>query len=243
MRFFLKWFAALAATTILCSLCILYLDVPIARLFLVNYEKFTVIGYVFRSRFLIFLITCMILSLLIMRIIRGHIPQIGETLAVAGLSAISAFLINDFVLKRIFSRQYVLEFFSHPINSGFQLFAGDINSGFPSGHAVLVSAALFVVARVYCRMLPLIVMTLSIIGAVLLFGDWHFLSDILAGMFVGASAGTLVGEHMKARFSKLLEVRNDSPIKFREFLKSPLSDLIHGRMDQVTHSPERLLDS
>ena len=60
----------------------------------------------------------------------------------------------------------------------------------------------FVFARVYPQRLAWVVGALLVIAVLLLLGYWHFLSDILAGMFLGALAGTLAGELAKSHFRK-----------------------------------------
>lgn len=59
---------------------------------------------------------------------------------------------------------------------------------------VLVGAIAGVFMRLYrTSVLPL--SALLLIGAALLIaGDWHFVSDVIAGTFLGVSAGLLAGE-------------------------------------------------
>jgi uncharacterized membrane protein len=59
---------------------------------------------------------------------------------------------------------------------------------------VLASAFAGVFMRLYrTSILPL--SALLLIAAVLLIaGDWHFVSDVIAGTFLGVSAGLLAGE-------------------------------------------------
>jgi membrane-associated phospholipid phosphatase len=200
-RFFLQWFACLAVTVILCGLCIMYLDIPISRVSLSNSSRLSLVGDAFSSSRLIFVITFVIIFLGVSRLIRGKLSREGETVVVAGYSALCAFAVNEYALKPIFSRQFVVDFLSHPVDSGFELFKGNINSGFPSGHAALAAAALLVFARVYSRALPWTIMILLVAAIILLLGDWHFLSDIIAGMFVGGSVGTITGGLMKVHFA------------------------------------------
>jgi membrane-associated phospholipid phosphatase len=59
---------------------------------------------------------------------------------------------------------------------------------------VMASAFAFAIIRLYPRTwLPLT--ALLCLGAILLvIGDFHFLSDVVAGAFVGGTAGFLAGE-------------------------------------------------
>ena len=71
---------------------------------------------------------------------------------------------------------------------------GTEHSSFPSGHMVLAASFAGVFMRLYrVSIWPL--SALLLLGATLLIlGDWHFLSDVIAGTFVGLSAGLLAGE-------------------------------------------------
>jgi hypothetical protein len=48
--------------------------------------------------------------------------------------------------------------------------------------------------RLYRRSVPLFSGLLLIAATLLIVGDWHFLSDVIAGTFIGVSAGLLAGE-------------------------------------------------
>jgi membrane-associated phospholipid phosphatase len=71
---------------------------------------------------------------------------------------------------------------------------GTPNSGFPSGHMVLSGAFAGVFMRLYRRSIVLFSALLVIGAGLLVLGDWHFVSDVIAGAFVGVSAGFLAGE-------------------------------------------------
>jgi hypothetical protein len=57
-------------------------------------------------------------------------------------------------------------------------------------------ATAFAVAmiRLQPRTLPVLVTLLCIGAATLIVGDWHFIGDIIAGAFVGGTAGFVAGE-------------------------------------------------
>lgn len=194
------WAGAFAATVVFCVLGVAYLDVPIAIYFQRGTSHWDIAGEVFSSPVLVGLITIVIAPLLLLRLVRGSLSDFAETVIVAGGTALGTFSVNDFVLKRMFGRQDVADFLADPRGAGFHLFGGDMNSSFPSGHAVMASAGLLVMARVYPRYLPPAVAALALIAILLLVGDWHFLSDIAAGLFLGTLAGTLAGDLAKSHF-------------------------------------------
>jgi len=133
------------------------------------------------------------LVLIVIRITRGRLSPLGEAAALACLTSICAYAIDDSVLKIFFgvpSPGPVLDGAWHRIH----LMEGTPNSGFPSGHMVLSGSFGGVFMRLYRKSVrPLSI--LLFIGAVLLvLGDWHFVSDVISGAFVGLSAGFLAGE-------------------------------------------------
>jgi hypothetical protein len=59
---------------------------------------------------------------------------------------------------------------------------------------VISTAFAAVLIRQYPRLWPIFGGLLGIAATLLLIGDWHFLSDIIAGLFTGGTAGFLAGE-------------------------------------------------
>ncbi len=67
---------------------------------------------------------------------------------------------------------------------------------------VLAGAFAGVFMRLYkASIWPLCTLLLTAAG-LLLVGDWHFLSDIIAGAFLGTSAGILAGEGWAAHSAR-----------------------------------------
>jgi len=204
MRLAQWWLGALLSTVLLCALSIEYLDMPIARLLFTGgvAHKLSVLGSLLSSSTLVGLITIVILPLILIRLVRGTLSKFGETIIVAGCVAIGAFAVNDNVLKWIFGREEVVTYLTNPTDPIFHPMSGDVSSSFPSGHAVMITAGLSACARVYPRLQLTAVALLAIMSGMLLLGHWHFLSDIIAGLFVGGSAGVLAGELAKSHFDR-----------------------------------------
>src|SRR6516225_3347107 len=76
---------------------------------------------------------------------------------------------------------------------GFHPFHGGPDFGsFPSGHALAV-CAVAVILWIYLPMLrALCALSVATISVALLAGDFHFLSDVIAGAFIGVSLSALV---------------------------------------------------
>ncbi len=174
----------------------------LAHYFAAGSTSWSFMGEKFSSPVLISAITLAIGPLLVLRLVRGTLSDFAETIIVAGCAALGSFTVSDFVLKRLFGRNNVTETLASPDTAGFHFFQGSPFSSFPSGHSVMVATALFVFARVYPGRLPLVLVTLAAMAGLLLVGNWHFLSDILSGMFLGAFAGSLAGELACSHFAR-----------------------------------------
>ncbi len=170
------------------------LDVPVARLFSQNIGHLDTVGAGLGSAVLLSLEGATALTLVGVRLMRGRLSPFGEALALASLTSICAYAVNDGVMKLFFGvpnpATVLLEGAQHSIH----LLAGDQNASFPSGHMVL--AASF--GGAFMKLVPASTWPLSallFVGAlVLIVGDWHFVSDVIAGGFVGLSAGVLAGD-------------------------------------------------
>lgn len=138
-----------------------------------------------------------LLALVLARLMRGHISRFGETLAMACLISICAYGVNSHVFKVLFgvpTPEEVIQGAGHTFN----LWKGSENSSFPSGHMVLAGAFAGVFMRLYRISIWPLVALLALAAGLLVLGDWHFLSDVVAGTFLGTSAGFLAGEGLAA---------------------------------------------
>jgi len=196
------WLAALVATAALCAGAVPWLDMAIARHFQSEAPHWGLLGTIFAGPVLVGLITVIVAPLLILRLVRGSLSDFAETIIVAGVAALASFSVNDFVLKRVFGRSDVADSLAQPAVAGFHLFGGDMNSSFPSGHAVMAAAGLVAFARVYPRWQPAALAASIVMVVLLLVGDWHFLSDIAAGLYLGALSGAVAGDLARSHFAR-----------------------------------------
>jgi membrane-associated phospholipid phosphatase len=73
---------------------------------------------------------------------------------------------------------------------GFQPFHGGPGFlSFPSGHTVAICSVVAVFWQCYPRYRPLYALAVAVVIAGLIGADYHFVSDMIAGGFVGASTG------------------------------------------------------
>lgn len=145
------------------------------------------------------------LVLVIVRITRGHLSPFQEATVLACLTSICAYAVNDSSLKMLFgvpNPAAVLRGSRHAFN----FFGGSAASSFPSGHMVIAGSFAGVFMRLY-RTSTLAFSVLLLAGATLLVvGDWHFVSDVIAGAYAGVSAGLLAGELWLAHSSRTSQV-------------------------------------
>lgn len=107
-------------------------------------------------------------------------------------------------LKWIFSRDWPLTWTHNNLSwisnhaYGFQWFQGkpfqgnDATGSFPSGHTAIAFATLLPIGLLYKRFLPLCLVLASAEGFSMMVMDYHFLSDVLAGAWVGVICTLLV---------------------------------------------------
>jgi membrane-associated phospholipid phosphatase len=187
------WVLALLVCTIATAAAFGYVDVPIARRVygLLGSAKTLATGL--GSAVLLGLEAAIALELIIVRIIRGRLSPFREATLLACLTSICAYAINDSTLKFLFGVPTPTAVL-HGARHALHILSGSSGSSFPSGHMVLAGAFAGVFMRLY-RTSVLLFSSLLLVAAVLLIvGDWHFISDVIAGTFAGVSAGLLAGE-------------------------------------------------
>lgn len=127
------------------------------------------------------------------RLVRGHISLFSKAVALGCVSSLCSYAVNSSVLKVFFGVPNPSEVMSGA-HHAFHFFQGTPASSFPSGHMVLAGAFAGVLMRLYRVSIWPLSGLLVLAAGLLIIGDWHFLSDVIAGSFVGVSAGMLAGE-------------------------------------------------
>ncbi len=187
------WLLAFAVCAAAATLSFAWADVPIARHFWKVGRLLRPLNTAFGASVILFLESAVTLSLVVARVIRGHLSRLGEALAIACLASICAYGINDEVLKPFFGVPMPLDVIGGAPHT-FNFLMGSGNSSFPSGHMMLAGAFAGVFMRLHRASLWPFAVLLALAAGLLIVGDWHFLSDVIAGTFVGVSAGILAGE-------------------------------------------------
>ena len=118
----------------------------------------------------------------------GKAGDFSRTLMLACGASILAYGANH-VLKIVFGRPVPLT--TPPVQQlpVFHFFQGDNHSSFPSSHMALLGAFAGVLMQAYPGTRPFLLMGLCLAGAAMVAGNWHYLSDIIAGAALGFGAG------------------------------------------------------
>lgn len=187
------WLLSLLICTLAIAAAFRYCDVSIAtRVYgILPLAKSLATG--FASAGLLGVETAIALALILFRITRGYLSPLGRVTVLACLTSICAYAINDSTLKPLFGVA-VPAAVLHGSRHAFHLLGGSSRSSFPSGHMVLAGSFAGVFMRFYRNSIVPFSTLLLIAAALLIVGNWHFLSDVIAGTFVGVSAGLLAGE-------------------------------------------------
>jgi membrane-associated phospholipid phosphatase len=187
------WLLSFVGCTTLAIFAFKKIDLPVARLVWQSGRHFASLGAAFGATVILTLEAAVVLVLVITRLVRGHISRFAETLALACLASICAYGVNDQVLKPVFGVPTPGDTM-HGARHGFHFMTGFGYTSFPSGHMVLAGAFVGVFVRFYRASIAPLACLLLIAATLLVLGEWHFVSDVIAGAFIGVSAGALAAE-------------------------------------------------
>ncbi len=191
------WLLACAACAALAAFSFAHFDVPTARYFWKFSRFLHPLNKPFAAAGILTLESAVLLALMLARLVRGHISRFAETLTIACIASICAYGVNSLVLKPFFGIPNPTAVL-HGARHALHLMKGSPMSGFPSGHMVLAGAFAGVFMPLYRKSIWPLGALLGLAAALLVAGDWHFLSDVVGGSFLGISAGVLAGEAWSA---------------------------------------------
>ncbi len=133
--------------------------------------------------------------------------QLKEFLVSSSLSILLANILK-FPLKYVFSRYWPETFvnnnpsFLRDGSYGFHPFHWGVSySSFPSGHAITITAFATCIWMIYPRLRWIAVtLTLSVLLALLLL-YYHFLSDLLAGSYIGIMLSIFLNNYLRKKYA------------------------------------------
>jgi membrane-associated phospholipid phosphatase len=107
-----------------------------------------------------------------------------------------------FVFGRLWADTWVQNnpSFLHDGAYGFNFFHGGAGyASFPSGHTAATCAVISVLWMLYPKLRPLFALAVLAVAVGLIGANYHFLSDVIAGGFVGSSTGWMTVALWQAR--------------------------------------------
>ncbi len=198
------WFAVMLATAILVAFAFKHVDLQVMAALTPFSPRIARLGDGLGSVVILSLEATVFLVLVIARMLRGTLSPLGKAVAAACVSSICVYAVNASVLKVLFGVPAPWQVLAGLPHSAHFL-QGTADSSFPSGHMALAGAFAGVLMRHYPKSILPFAAALALAAGLLIAGGWHFVSDILAGTFVGVSAGLLAGEvwfaHERSRAS------------------------------------------
>jgi membrane-associated phospholipid phosphatase len=187
------WCGSSLATATIIIACIRWVDYPVAAMFLGNFQPGSPTENILSGINIITAQLLVIGALAITNLWKGGLPKWANTLLVACTASVLAYTLNDTILKVIFGRINPSTFYLfYPAK--FNLFHSDEYCSFPSGHMMLATAFLAVVFFAYSRTWIAIVPLMLLGGVVLVQGEWHYVSDVIAGAFLGFTFGLVTAD-------------------------------------------------
>jgi membrane-associated phospholipid phosphatase len=127
----------------------------------------------------------------IQRGLGGQVRAWEETTFLIVLSLSWAISITEDLLKPLCGRPLPYVFFSTG-KAQFHFWRWALDNSFPSGHAAQIASVMTVLWITYPRLRGLWG-AMAVIGYLLLIlGNWHFVSDVIAGAFLGTFGATMI---------------------------------------------------
>ena len=190
---FRYWLFALALCAVAVSFCIVYVDRPLA-LYLDTHVRHTEIwdwlNFTLRSFSLVVAVALFFLMACGIWLIFGHqlrpwtaTPFLCSSSAMGAVATVISF-------KRIFGRGWPDPTFIRDHLYGFHLLRGETYwDAFPSGTATVSVAILAVLWILQPRLRAVGLVIVIFLMASVVMANYHWLSDVIAGAFLGASIG------------------------------------------------------
>ena len=209
---FKTWFISLIITTAVVWFCILWLDRPIALWINDVFGEWRVptelidspassISLISEGAF----VTCGLLA-----ICGRRFSKVETTIAMCVISTLATIVIKD-QLKFVFGRNWPdswgpgIQSFLRNGAYGFHYFhSGKSFKSFPSGHAAVAAAILTVPWILFPRLRVLCTIGVIAADVGLVALNLHFVSDVVAGSFIGFSTGLFTVALWRATSSELL---------------------------------------
>ena len=206
-----KWTVSLVATALAAAISYQWIDRPVALFFhqtVARPQTFARLTYAPDPMVPLAVIVFVILGL--MNLSGRALSRLENCALLCSLSLIVAELTKT-QLKLVFGRTWPDTFrdnnpsFLHDGTYGFNIFhGGHAYASFPSGHTAVTCAVISVLWIYYPKLRWLYALAVLAVAVGLIGANYHFVSDVIAGGFVGISCGWMLTSLWKAHqhFSK-----------------------------------------
>lgn len=195
-RAFCVWLGSLLAIVIFTLICVYWLDRPTAT-FVHDTVGRVILGGVADSKIssLPLLSAVIFVACGLAAVLGRQFSTVETTALLCDVSTLAAETIKN-ELKFVFGRTWPdswtpgIHSFIRDNAYGFHFFQSDRSyESFPSGHAAFVAAILSVVWLLYPKLRGLCLICIAVADVGLVALNVHFISDVVAGTFVGISSG------------------------------------------------------
>lgn len=185
-----NWIVSSLLVASLTLLCVHFIDVPVA-LFVKNYlyanprwSKLT--SNLPDLLLMVVLITTLVgFSIYLIRVKKGIYDELTDFAKIVTWAGPVSFVVKHF-LKFVFGRYNTRRWVEDPSLYGFYWFQRRPGcDGFPSGHMVVLVTLLAALWRFYPRSRPFCLITGSLLAIALVTTNYHYVSDVIAGTFIG----------------------------------------------------------
>lgn len=187
-----RYIAICFLAAIVLALCVQFVDRPVADFTAAHVPSEPPIHFALKAELLIvpfgiiWVLGCGIAVAL------GYaLPHLVRTTMLASFSLTWALSANYFLLQPFFGRTDISRYLKDHDAYGFVLSHGHSGIGFPSGHTIIAASFLVVFWLAYPRARIVLGLVIAAVMFGLVIAQWHFLSDTLGGLFVGAIAAIL----------------------------------------------------
>ena len=185
-----KWIGSSLLAAALTFLCVLFVDLPVA--YFVKNHLYTSARWSRLTSDLPDLLLTVVLvttvaafSIYVIRSKKGIYDDLTNLAKVVTWAAPVSFIVKHF-LKFVFGRYNTRRWVQDPNLYGFYWFQRRAGcDGFPSGHMVVVVTILAALWRFYPRSRPLCVITGILLALALVATNYHFVSDVVIGAYLG----------------------------------------------------------
>ena len=191
-----KWAVSFAIMIVVVALSYEWLDRPIAVYAHAEFHGVKALPWLTFIPDFLAVLALAIFVVMGWRVALGHhLSRVESVFLVCGVSLAVAVAIKD-QLKFVFGRTWPETWINNNPSLirnnvyGFHLFHGGIGfSSFPSGHTTAICAVMSVLWICYPKFRAIYALLIAAVAIGLIGADYHFLSDVVAGGFLGISTG------------------------------------------------------